>query len=119
MDIRQLRLFCRIVERHSFSLAAGDVHITQPAASLQVRSLERELKTKLLDRSSREIIPTDSGEVLYRYAKQILDLHERAGTEIANLGDIAGGRSASARRPARASTSCRPSWLVSMSSIRR
>ncbi len=91
MDIRQLRLFCRIVERHSFSLAAEDVHITQPAASLQVRSLERELKTKLLDRSSREIIPTDSGEVLYRYAKGILDLHERAGTEIGNLGEIAGG----------------------------
>jgi len=50
MDIRQLRLFCRIVERHSFSLAAEDVGITQPAASQQVHTLERELKTTLLDR---------------------------------------------------------------------
>ena len=61
MDIRQLRLFCRIVDRRSFSLAADELHITQPAASQQVRSLERELKTTLLDRSRRTVVPTDSG----------------------------------------------------------
>ena len=92
MDVRQLKLFCRIVERRSFSLAADDMHITQPAASLQVRSLEREFKTKLLDRSSREIVPTDSGEVLYRHARDMLELEERARTEIGNLGEIIGGR---------------------------
>ncbi len=92
MDIRQLRLFCRIVERHSFSLAAEELHITQPAASQQVRSLERELKTTLLDRSRRTVVPTDSGEVLYRYAREILALHERARTEIGDLGDLVSGK---------------------------
>ncbi len=92
MDIRQLSLFCRIVERHSFSLAAEDLNITQPAASQQVQTLERELKTTLLDRSSRRIVPTDAGQVLYRYAREILALHERACTEILDLGELVAGR---------------------------
>jgi DNA-binding transcriptional LysR family regulator len=92
MEIRQLKLFCRIVERRSFSLAAEDMHITQPAASLQIRSLERELKTRLLDRSTRDIIATDSGEILYRRARSMLELNERARTEIGNLGELIGGK---------------------------
>ena len=92
MDIRQLRLFCRIVDRKSFSLAADEMHITQPAASQQVRSLERELKTTLLDRSRRTVVPTDAGQVLYRYGREILDLDERARTEILDLGELVAGR---------------------------
>ena len=92
MDVRQLKLFCRIVERRSFSLAAEDLHITQPAASQQVRTLERELKATLLDRSSRRITPTDAGQVLYRYSREILALHERACTEILDLGELVAGQ---------------------------
>ena len=92
MDVRQLRLFCRIVDRHSFSLAADELHITQPAASQQVRSLERELKTTLLDRSRRTVVPTDAGQILYRYGREILDLHERACTEILDLGELVAGK---------------------------
>ncbi len=92
MDIRQLRLFCRIVDRRSFSLAADELHITQPAASQQVRSMERELKTTLLDRSRRTVVPTDAGQVLYRYGREILDLDERARTEILDLGELVAGR---------------------------
>ncbi len=92
MDIRQLRLFCRIVDRRSFSLAADELHITQPAASQQIHSLERELKTILLDRSRRTVTPTDSGQVLYRYGREILDLHERARNEMLDLGELVAGR---------------------------
>ena len=92
MDMRHLRLFCEIVDQHSFSLAAEFMHITQPAASLQVRSLERELGVQLLDRSGREVTPTDAGEVLYRYARQIIDLDDEARVEIMELGELAGGR---------------------------
>lgn len=91
MDVRQLRLFCRIVDRHSFSLAADELHITQPAASQQVRSLERELKTTLLDRSRRTVVATDAGQILYRYGREILDLHARACTEILDLGELVAG----------------------------
>ena len=81
MDIRHLRLFCRIVERRSFSLAAADLRITQPAASQQMRALERELDTTLLDRSSRTVTPTDAGAVLYPLAQEIVELEEQAHIE--------------------------------------
>ena len=55
MDIRQIRLFCRIVDRKSFSLAADEMHITQPAASQQVRSLERELADATATGDKRKI----------------------------------------------------------------
>ncbi len=92
MDVRQLRLFCRIVDRRSFSLAAEELQITQPAASQQIQSIERELQTILLDRSRRTVTPTDAGYVLYRYGREILDLHERARTEILDLGELVAGR---------------------------
>jgi DNA-binding transcriptional LysR family regulator len=92
MDLRHLRLFCEIVDQRSFSLAAEYMHITQPAASLRVRSLERELGVQLLDRSGRDVTPTDAGEVLYRHARQIIDLDDEARVEIMNLGELAGGR---------------------------
>lgn len=91
VDLRQLRLFCRIVDRRSFSLAAEELLITQPAASQQIRSMERELKTVLLDRSRRTVTPTDAGYVLYRYGREILDLDERARAEIRDLGDLVSG----------------------------
>jgi len=91
MDLRQLQLFIRVVERRSFSLAAAEVHITQPAASFQVRNLEREFGVRLLDRSRREIIPTDAGQVLYEHGKRILDLAEQARIEIGNLANLIGG----------------------------
>jgi LysR family transcriptional regulator, transcriptional activator of the cysJI operon len=91
MDIRQIRLFCHIVDHCSFSLAAEEMHITQPAASQQIHSLERELKTTLLDRSRRTITPTDSGQVLYHYGREMLHLHERVCTEILDLGELVAG----------------------------
>lgn len=92
MELRHLRLFCEIVDQRSFSLAAEHVHITQPAASLQVRSLERELGARLLDRSGRDVRPTDAGDVLYRRARQIIALDDEARVEIMNLGELVGGR---------------------------
>ena len=43
MDTRQLRAFCEVVERKSFSQAAERLGVTQPAVSLQVRALEKRL----------------------------------------------------------------------------
>jgi DNA-binding transcriptional LysR family regulator len=92
MEIRQLKLFCLIVERHSFSLAAAESGVTQPAASQQIRSLEREIDAVLLDRSRRDIRPTDAGRALYGPACQILALHERALTSIVDLKELLAGR---------------------------
>ena len=91
MDLRNLRLFCRVVELKSFSLAAEEMHITQPAASQQVRALERQLGTVLIDRSSREVLPTDAGRVLHVRARQMLELQEQAFVELGNLDQLRTG----------------------------
>src|SRR4051794_12117942 len=72
MDTRQLAAFCAVVERRSFSQAAERLGVTQPAVSLQVRSLEKRLGTQLLDRSGRRGEPTGAGFRLYRGAQRLL-----------------------------------------------
>src|SRR5476651_2872487 len=83
MDTRQLQAFCAVVERRSFSQAAERLGVTQPAVSLQVRSLEKRLGTQLLDRSGRRIEPTEAGLRLYRGAQRLLALEEQIVNEIA------------------------------------
>jgi DNA-binding transcriptional LysR family regulator len=76
MDTRQLLAFCAVVERRSFSQAAERLGVTQPAVSLQVRSLEKRLGVQLLDRSGRRVEPTEAGARLYRNAQRLLQLED-------------------------------------------
>jgi DNA-binding transcriptional LysR family regulator len=76
MDTRQLAAFCAVVERKSFSQAAERLGVTQPAVSLQIRSLEQRLGRQLLDRSGRRVEPTEAGLRLYASAQRLLALEE-------------------------------------------
>src|SRR5439155_775675 len=89
MDTRQLAAFCAVVERKSFSQAAERLGVTQPAVSLQVRSLEKRLGRQLLDRSGRRVEPTEAGLALYRDEVVLAcpPLHRFAGRTI-SLGDL-------------------------------
>jgi DNA-binding transcriptional LysR family regulator len=77
MDTRQLAAFCAVVERKSFSQAAERLGLSQPAVSLQIRSLEQRLGQQLLDRSGRRVEPTEAGLRLYRGAQRMLALEEQ------------------------------------------
>jgi DNA-binding transcriptional LysR family regulator len=88
MDTRQLRAFCEVVERKSFSQAAERLGVTQPAVSLQVRALEKRLGTQLLDRSGRRVEPTEAGLRLYQGAQRLLTLEEEITNDLA--GDATG-----------------------------
>ena len=88
MDTRQLAAFCAVVERRSFSHAAEQLGVTQPAVSLQIRSLEKRLGTQLLDRSGRRVEPTEAGNRLYRSALRLLAMEEQL---LSDLGDEAEG----------------------------
>ena len=92
MDTRQLAAFCAVVERRSFSQAAERLGVTQPAVSLQVRSLEKRLGRKLLDRSGRRVEPTEAGAALYRSAQRMLQLEEQLVDELqaADGGELGG-----------------------------
>ncbi|HJQ49312.1 MAG TPA: selenium metabolism-associated LysR family transcriptional regulator [Gaiellaceae bacterium] len=88
MDTRQLAAFCAVVERSSFSQAADQLGVTQPAVSLQIRSLEQRLGQQLLDRSGRRVEPTEAGLRLYRGAQRLLALEQQV---LAELGEEAEG----------------------------
>src|SRR5205085_10472628 len=98
MDTRQLRAFCAVVERRSFSQAAERLGVTQPAVSLQIRALEKRLGTQLLDRSGRRVEPTEAGTRLYRNAQRLLAVEEQLLDELSE--DVGLPR----RTPPRAST---------------
>jgi DNA-binding transcriptional LysR family regulator len=83
MDTRQLAAFCAVVERKSFSQAAERLGVTQPAVSLQIRSLERRLGRQLLDRSGRRVEPTEAGRRLYASAQRLLAAEEHLLEEVA------------------------------------
>jgi DNA-binding transcriptional LysR family regulator len=82
MDTRQLAAFCAVVERKSFSQAAQRLGVTQPAVSLQIRSLEQRLGRQLLDRSGRRVEPTEAGLRLYASAQRLLALEENLLEEL-------------------------------------
>jgi len=87
MDTRQLAAFCAVVERKSFSQAAERLGVTQPAVSLQVRSLEKRLGRQLLDRSGRRVEPTEAGVALYRGAQRLLALEGQLLEEVEAGGE--------------------------------
>jgi DNA-binding transcriptional LysR family regulator len=82
MDTRQLAAFVAVVERKSFSRAAEQLGLTQPAVSLQIRSLEKRFGRQLLDRSGRRVEPTEAGRRLYRRAQRLLALEDQLVDEV-------------------------------------
>jgi DNA-binding transcriptional LysR family regulator len=92
MDTKQLAAFCAVVERRSFSQAAEQLGVTQPAVSLQIRSLEKRLGLQLLDRSGRRVEPTEAGQRLYRSAQKLLAQEEQMLAELVGdeEGELAG-----------------------------
>jgi LysR family transcriptional regulator, nitrogen assimilation regulatory protein len=71
-DVKQLRYFVQIVDSGSVSKAAELLRVAQPSLSLQLRTLEEELGTKLLVRHARGVSPTEEGKVLAEHARKIL-----------------------------------------------
>lgn len=77
MDFRQLKSFAAVVEYKSFSKAAEKLHSAQPTISTHIRTLEEELNTRLILRTTKSIEVTPRGWEAYRYATKILDLRDR------------------------------------------
>ena len=86
-----LKLFVTVVEYKNFSRAAEELYMSQPSVSLQIRNLENELGSKLMNRSSKHLELTQSGEIFYEYAKQMLLLYDKAKQEIDQLTNIVTG----------------------------
>ena len=85
MDIKELEAFVYVVENCSFSRAAELLHLTQPTISSHVSALERKLNIKLIVRTTKETYPSDAGKLLYKYAKEILQVRENAAIALRNF----------------------------------
>lgn len=87
LDISQLRALDAIVRFGGVGHAAEMLNLTQGAVSIQIKRLEEKTNQKLIKRSGRGVALTASGEVLLRYARQILDINDRALDHL-KMGDL-------------------------------
>ncbi len=87
MQLGQFDLFCQVARVKSFSKAAKLLHISQPAISAQVHSMEEFYGIKLFERTPHGVTLTPAGVILFDSSKKILELHEDLERTLAGLAD--------------------------------
>ena len=91
MSDRRLQVFHTVARLLSFTKAAEELHMTQPAVTFQVRQLEEQFNTRLFDRTHNRISLTDAGTRVYGYAEKIFLLYGEMDNAVRELtGDISG-----------------------------
>lgn len=90
--LNQLRYFVAVADARNFTRAAEALHLAQPSLSTQVRNLEKELGTPLLDRARNNLSLTPAGEVLLPLARRILADVEGARLQVRELANLERGR---------------------------
>lgn len=91
MELRHITLFCLIKEHRSISKAAQMAYLSQPTVSQHLKTLESELGVSLFDRMGRQVLPTQAGEIFYRYARQVLKIIDEARNALDDyLGSVRG-----------------------------
>lgn len=78
MDLHRLEVFCKVYEMKSFSRGGKACLLSQPTVSEHIRYLETFLDVQLFDRLGRQVVPTRAGEILYDYARRMLNLRREA-----------------------------------------
>jgi DNA-binding transcriptional LysR family regulator len=74
---QHLYVFVMVAEKQNFSRAAEELHMTQPAVSQYIRTLEQTMGTRLLERSNKYVRLNKAGEIVYHHAKEILGLYTK------------------------------------------
>lgn len=82
LDVRQLRYFLAVAKCRSFSRAAVQLNVAQPALSHHVANLEAELGVKLFERSTKGVTPTECGETLMRHSETIIRQVNQASIDV-------------------------------------
>ncbi|MFB9145044.1 LysR family transcriptional regulator [Halomonas alkalicola] len=91
MDTQSLQAFLAVAESGSFSRAAEQLHLTQPAVSKRIAVLEAQINARLFDRIGRAVSLTEAGRVLLPRARQILVMVDDSRRALGNLeGSVAG-----------------------------
>ncbi|TAA44551.1 LysR family transcriptional regulator [Pseudoxanthomonas winnipegensis] len=91
MDLRQINYFLALYEEGSVTRAAQRMNVVQPALSMQIAKLERELEQKLFERTPKRMVPTAAGRTLHRLVTPIQRDLAAAMTHMANLSGTVSG----------------------------
>ena len=92
MNLHLLRIFVCAVEENSFTKAADQLGISQPAVSKAVRELESQLDTLLLERQGKYFKPNEAGQVLYDYGKSLFAMEREASEVLRAFKNLERGR---------------------------
>lgn len=99
VTLRQLRVFCAVYEKRSFTAAAEEMHMTQSAASKLCAELEAEIGLPLFERTTRRVVPRDGAAELYEYAQDVLNTMRLAGRRLSALRSLESGEVSIASSP--------------------
>ena len=86
-----LRTFLTVIKQGSFTRAAHELSLTQPAVSGHIAALEEEFGMPLFNRTGKKIVLTDAGSILQKGARDILDRVEDLKGELTDLKALRGG----------------------------
>ena len=92
MNLHHLAIFASIAETGSLTASAQRLHISQPALSRELRTLEQRLGVTLFERHAKGMRPTHAGEVLRRYAARLFDLERAAEAAMREIAGAFHGR---------------------------
>src|SRR2546430_10771861 len=87
LDLELWRSFVSVVDAGGFTRAGERVQRTQSTVSQQIKRLEEDVGQPLLNRSSKDVTPTEAGERLLSYARRLLSLAEEARDVLARPGN--------------------------------
>lgn len=91
IEIKPLRYFLAIADTLSFTRASEQLYVAQPALSMAMKKLERELDVTLFHRRDRKISLTDEGKVLYEYARKLIQQADQTQSAMEELSGLKSG----------------------------
>ncbi|MGQ0697411.1 MAG: LysR family transcriptional regulator [Panacagrimonas sp.] len=92
MDTQTLSAFLEVVDSASFTRAAERLHLSQPAISKRLKSLEDQIGQRLFDRVGRSVLLTDAGQALLPYARRVQQTLEDGRRALSQLSKTVSGR---------------------------
>jgi DNA-binding transcriptional LysR family regulator len=92
LTLRQLQCFSAVAKNLSYTKAAEELHLTQPAVSMQIRQLEQQAGLALTEQFGKQVHLTEAGAEVYRYARSILQQVDEMDDVLDKLKGFAGGR---------------------------
>jgi DNA-binding transcriptional LysR family regulator len=87
----RLKVFHTVAKRLSFTKAASDLFITQPAVTKHIQELEQQLKVQLFERQGNQILLTKQGQVMLKYTEQLMTIYRKMEFELNSFSDTQKG----------------------------